>query len=113
MPQATPLRFRFAFTEVNPVVSQVNAGEDDFLTARVYQSRHFISDFMKRTAAKNWPDRRNDAKAAIQKTAVLDLHKGATVAVEPRNSRNRFNDTEFVQVLDEPALIRDDFRHTG
>src|SRR5262249_15356866 len=48
VPEPAPMGFRLAATEVDTVMTQVYAGQDDLLAARFDQVANFICDFVKR-----------------------------------------------------------------
>ncbi len=82
VPEAAPLFAGFSFAEVEPIVPQMDATEDNLAVAGRHQPGHLADNVVHGAAGEPGPDRGDDAVGAVEQAAVLHLHKGALVASE-------------------------------
>ena len=68
-------------------MAQVDAGQYKFAVAVVQQPPDLVEDLGDRPAGQLRPDLRDDAVAAPQPAAVLDLDEGAVAAAEAGDPR--------------------------
>src|SRR5258708_1433782 len=94
----------------------MNAGEHDFLASARRQPGNLRNNLVRRPAAQDGPYFGDDAKAAIEETAVLYLHEGAAMVVETRDAGWRIGHAELAQSLGDSGLVGNHFgdaRQTG
>src|SRR5262249_12677331 len=107
MPESAPLRFRTAATEVDAVMSQVNACQHDLTVAVLDQALDFGDDLLRRPAPQRWADMRDDAVTTIEQATVLHFDEGPLMLVKARDAAEMMNHAERFQLLDESRLVGD------
>src|SRR6516164_9417455 len=105
MPETAPLRPRFASTQVDAIVAEMDTGEHDFPAAAANQAVNFSEDIVGRPAAQRGPDVGNNAVRTIQQTTVLHFDEGTLMAVEARDALRKLRHAELTQFLPKPILV--------
>src|SRR4051812_32925061 len=113
MPQPAPLVPRFPAAEVDAVMTEVNAGQDDLLAAAGNQGLNLFGNLLGRPAAEMRTNGRNDAVRAVEQAAVLHFDEGPLMAVEARDAARHVGDAKLLQFLGESVLVDDDLGHAG
>jgi len=113
VPETGPFRLWSAAAEIDAVMAEMNACENDLVVSRGDKAFNFCCDFFDRPTANRRPNRWDDAVTAIQQAAVLDFDEGSLMIVEARDARRYGHDTERLQFLDQAIFIGDDRSNAG
>src|SRR5262249_39654007 len=108
VPEPAPVGLGPAPAQVDAIVAQMNAGQDDLLIAASRQAAHFLDDVFQGPAAKSRPDLRDNAVIAVEQAAVLHFHKGALVAVKAVDATRQLADSERLQLFAQLRFVGDD-----
>ena len=93
---------------VHAVVTEVNSRQHDLTVTRIDQSLHFGGDVLKRTAVQLRANVRNDAIAAAQQAAVLNLHVGSMSTGESIEPGWNVDHAEAGHQIGQFSLVFDD-----
>src|SRR5439155_875550 len=113
MPQPAPCFPGLAAAEIQAVVAEVDARQDDLLAAARDERLDFRGDLVRGPAAHDGAHLRDDAVTAVEQTAVLHLDEGPAVAVEAGDAARQARDTEGAQLLREAGLVGYDLDDAG
>src|SRR5215210_6095495 len=87
----------------------MHSGKDDFAVAIVREPTNLFQDVIERSAGNVRTDIRNDAVAAAQEAAILDIDIGKVAIGEPRNTGRDVDDAKAAQKIGDFSFVGDDF----
>src|ERR1700687_3141723 len=94
-------------------MTQMDTRQHDLLPSSLHQLGNLSNDLVGGAAAQSGPYLRNNAKCAVEHTAVLHLDKRPLMTIEAANAPRQPLYAQGTKLFRQARLVGDDLAHAG